>query len=136
MGLSTDAIVAFGFDLGEDFEFDGYNPEDYDDGMSEYFDRLIGIKEWQSEGWVSFEVDEEIRKAAPVELVLHCSYDYPMYFLAVRGTVTESNRGYPVEFVPQTIDQEQLDEFKSWCDKHNIELPEDAPKWYVFSRMG
>lgn len=140
MGQSTDAIIAFGFDLGEDLsDFKGLTEaRKHEDGFTAGFDEMIGIKPYKTEGWVSFAEDERIRAEAPVALIRHCSVDYPMYFLAVPGTEQRASRGDPVDLekrLPE-ISSGQLSAFISWCMKYEIELPRSGPSWHIFSDWG
>ena len=88
MGTSTDGLLWYGV------SFDG-SPDDGDvlaekvseilNGPDDGEDYLYGDgREWlAANGLVG------------VEFVTHCSYDYPMYGLAVAGTVTRAYRGSP-----------------------------------------
>ena len=87
MGVSTDAILVFGIDLGEDAEdlFEVRN----EDGDFEFDNVLLadaGLKDWnhETEPYEAYRARlQEAKKKAGVDLVIHCSYDYPMYILAV-----------------------------------------------------
>lgn len=140
MGQSTDAIIAFGFDLGEDVsDIEAFaEAEDHEDGLQGFFDEMIDIKPYKTEGWISFDEDRRIRAEAPVALIRHCSADYPMYFLAVPGTEQRASRGSPVDLekrLPE-ISSGQLSAFISWCMKYEIELPRSGPSWHIFSDWG
>lgn len=139
MGQSTDALIAFGFDLGEDIEdFDVFTSDDEDLGIDEIFDAHIGVVPYKEPGWVSHDEDEKIRAAAPAELIRHCSGDYPMYFLAVPGTKKLARRGYPEAIDPghMEVPAEKVSAFLEWCTKHGIEVPEEGPHWHLFSDWG
>lgn len=133
MGISSDGIVAFGFPLGdEDFEF----PErmtaylDKDDEDEEFdFDDFICAEAGVSDA--PYEVRKAHIEACPVELVKYCSYDYPMCFLAIRGTEKRACRGYCEEFMPESHNWAEMKEF---CDKYGIEWRE--PGWHVMSMYG
>lgn len=136
MGVSTDAILAFGIDLGEEWPDTFNEHDDEDDGFeADHFlacDFAIEIPEWTpgtgSEYWA--QKREAINKI-PIELIKHCSSDYPMYFLSIRGTQQTANRGYPKEILQRPIDQSEIDAMRAFCEKHGIEWQE--PKWQIFS---
>ena len=92
MGTSTDGILAFGVDFGDEDCFDETLPEELreilekTEGLEDYLIECSGIGEW-SEDFTAEENSEywdkrqKVIKDAPVEEVTHCSYDYPMTIL-------------------------------------------------------
>ncbi len=127
MGQSTDAILCFGVELGEDDEAPSFM-----EGFDEFDDFLMnegGQPRWGEAGH-SFDKQREWLAAQPVEMVLHCSGDYPMYILAVRGTVTTASRGYPQAVTTEDPDHTQVQRYMSWLSDHGIE---DEPKWLICS---
>lgn len=72
----------------------------------------------------------------PVEIVTHCSYDYPMYILAAVGTETTASRGYA-----QNIDdslkghEEAIQKLLEFIKEENVEL-EGEPSWLLYSMWG
>jgi hypothetical protein len=81
MGVSleaADAQLCFGIDLGEEFEAP-WDCEEYDYDID------------RSKSWCKRNYGEK----APFEIVYHCACEYPMYILAVPGTVSTAYRGYP-----------------------------------------
>jgi hypothetical protein len=111
MGVSTDAILAYGYDLGGDedgwkvreaarygeLDLDWLDEEDEDsDGFGEQAMARIraaaGFTEtdWQAEGY--FDRKHEAEAAAGVEIETYCSDEAPMYLLA--ATVHTVARGY------------------------------------------
>lgn len=134
MTTSTDAILAYGFDLGEDRpEFlDGY--EDFEDFIVEQA-RLImpETDDYKDPAWKAYwQAKREAVAAYPIELITHCSCEYPMYFLAVRGTEIQASRGTPVRLemnLPPT--KEQLRAMQTFCEQRGIEW--QMPGWHLFS---
>jgi hypothetical protein len=134
MGQSTDALMAFGFDLGEEvperfaadeedgFEADEFLLRDYD----------AGIPDWTPDGPPDYwrKKDEALAKL-PVDIITHCSGEYPMYFLAVRGTNRRACRGTPVAAEQYQIGQDEIAALRAFCEKHGIEW--QLPKWHIFS---
>lgn len=78
-----------------------------------------------------YEDRKKVAETCPVELIRHCSGDYPMYFLAVKGHTYSASRGYPVEVEDLNVDPKALEAFKAFCAKYGIEYTE--PKWYLAS---
>lgn len=135
MGTSTDGILVFGFDIGVEDE----QPLENILGEGEEFDDFIadeaGIEQWSENVSADYWQRRKIAiKSCPVELVTHCSYNYPMYILAVRGTQLTASRGYPEEVISLHVDQEKIDSAKNWCETHGIEWQE--PKWLLCSLWG
>lgn len=162
MGQSTDAIIAFGVDLGEDLPF----PEEDDDlDLGHYLAKRAGhinpysevpdainfgpyaeFKVWEEEHpeWKAkskewFRIGRELEEAAPIEIVYHCSYECSMFILAAKGTVKRASRGYPEEFDPGQLPANgngiDVPVIRKFCEEQ--ELPAfDDPKWLLFSMWG
>lgn len=144
MGISSDGLLVFGFPIGEEDENplpnllgDGEDFEDFEDFIADE----AGIGQWsdyftdeQSSHYLAKKC--EVVAACPVDLVRHCSYEYPMYFLAVRGTDRSASRGSPEEISLESmaVAPEKIEAAKQWCVEHNIEWQE--PKWYLASLYG
>lgn len=182
MGVSTDGILAFGIELGEEGKFwlprdeDGdiiYNEDEDEDeeldfetwweeqngvsqkaiwaeyyawekdnktGDYEHDNGLVAKYEKLNPNWRKrlnnyYDEARRVAKDCPVELVWHCSYDYPMYILAVKDASFSASRGNPEEIDPENlhISEEALDEFTSFCEEHKIE---GTPKWWLASMWG
>jgi hypothetical protein len=96
MGVSSDGLLVYGYDLGE---LDDWEPawQDEDEDFAEsVMTRLLvasGFTEtdWQVDGYFARKSEAEERLG--VELVTHCSYDYPMYVLG--AAEFRAYRGYP-----------------------------------------
>lgn len=164
MGVTTNGEISFGFELGEEaktpwkYDYD-VDEEDWEFEDGDYEDwyytcvkpfvpkiqvytqegnRIPGITEEQvNQHW------EDKRKfktenPMPFELVNTCSYDYPMYILAVPGSNMTCHRGYPVEFSPEDLQvkQEDLDKFMAFVKEFFPEFATQTPKWYLSSYYG
>jgi hypothetical protein len=126
MSTSTNGILVFGIDFDESLpEFMG-NETDFED----FLQVELKLPMYGSAGY-SYEEKSKKIETCPANLVIHCSYDYPMYILALRGTEKTAHRGYPVEITSLEIAPERLEAFKDWCKAHGIENPE--PKWLLAS---
>jgi hypothetical protein len=153
MGVSTDGILCYGVEVEEESELpwkDGdigdwwikdvkgwkpsieiYTPEgEYinekrpdDKLVDQYYDERSAFKE---------------KNPCPVEIVVHCSYDYPMYIIAIPRTVTSASRGYveeikPLEMIIKNGEREALMEF---CKTYNVSITDEYPKWILASLWG
>ena len=151
MGISSDGQISYGLSFEEETEFPWGEQE-----IDEWWRELKGYKPstqlYNSEGqYINGErPSNEALKAyyeeqrawdaanpLPVELVLHCSYDYAMHILAVRGTFKSASRGHPQELDPTlfTILPEQREGLLAFCREHGIEIPGE-PKWWLSSLYG
>jgi len=156
MTVSTDAQICFGIAFDEETEFP-WSGEEWDDDIETWW--IYAIQEYQPPFEIydtngeylesvkpsdericeyyrtkhTFKVDHPL----PVELVRHCSGDFPMYILAVPRTVKVVSRGYPEEIKPSemvvTEDERQL--LITFCEEHNIET-EEGPRWWLSSMWG
>ena len=139
MGMSASAIIAFGFDLGEelpeawqDDEFDFEVLQASELGLphpeEEYSD---SVKKIYHAYW---DTARELIKSHPVELITHCRSDYSCYFLAVAGTEQTAYSGDPKEIAIARPPEEQIIALRVFCKRHSIEWQE--PKWFMFSYYG
>src|SRR5215217_6040867 len=125
MGVSTDGILVFGIDLGEELpEF----LEDFEDTWWDFTDSISGETDYKKKS--------EFRDNFPIDLVRYCSYEYPMFILDVNGTETTVARGYVEEIVPSdlVVPQGKIDALKAFCEEYGIEWQE--PKWLLCSMWG
>lgn len=141
MSISSDGQLIFGFEIGEedekpDFLFDEDGEEiEFDD----FICNLAGLTEWHPDLPNADEIWEkrsQAIKSCPVDLATHCSYDYPMYILAVRGERFTAWRGHTVEIDTDLlkVSEDSITAMKEWCGRNNIEFKE--PKWLLCSMYG
>jgi hypothetical protein len=138
MGVSTDAILAYGVDLGDDIDLDWL--EDVDDIgealESRLLEKLAGFTdEWTDGDETYFDRKQAAEEKTGVEIEYHCSYDYPMYFLAARGSVTRANRGYPQK-VPTLLSRTRYWDESLLEAQKALGLEVKTPGWYLFSMWG
>ena len=130
MGTSSNGTLVFGIDMGEEWpEF----LEDYEGNFDDYLEGVSGLPKWGEPGH-EFQAQWAYRDSCPADIVLYCSYECPMYILAVRGTETTVHRGYVEEINSLAVDEDRLIAFKAWCVERGIENPE--PKWLLASMYG
>lgn len=148
MGQSTNGLIAFGFSFEEDFEFPWGedDPEDWWAATKGYKPSVelftaeggyIGGVEPSREATKAYFAEKHAWQEAnpmPVEIVSHCSGDYPMYILAVPETSLSARRGYPVEFDPATltVTPKQIEALAGFCREFCIKTEGD-PKWWLAS---
>jgi hypothetical protein len=143
MGVSTNASIAYGVDLEEEL------PEVIQRWLDEGDDR--DTEEWlaHTSGWVPVPGDDGyylqdangvsswqyVEEHCPVELVYHCSDDYPMYIIAVRGSEITASRGYPKVIGSLDVDEVKLEEATEWMAQHLPDI-EWKPEWLLYSMWG
>src|SRR5688572_2990968 len=117
MGVSTDAIIAFGFDLGEELPESLMTDADGEESFDwwNWLDIYLGLGEEED-----YKVRSDARKSFPLDVITHCSYDYPMYFLAISGTENRADRGTPEDVSLSDVDAEKIEFMRAFCEKHGI----------------
>lgn len=145
MSTSNDAIVAFGFNLEEERpnclnidQFDSY--EKFDDMLvkttlqepQENFEYEMKNNSPQWEKY--YKEAQEIKNKCPVELIIFCSYEYTMYFIALKNTEIRASRGSVKNVKMKDISEKEIQEFKNFCQKYDIKWVE--PQWSLFGMNG
>jgi len=129
MGISSDGILYFGFEVGGEDEPPQWMEdfEDFDDFICAKAGLPINAK---------YEKRKPVIEACPADLQQFCSYEYPMYILGVRGAEHRVARGFTKEInvAELAVDQAKIDAFKAWCEANDIEWQE--PKWLLCSMYG
>ena len=130
MGISSDGVLAFGFPVGGEDEAPEWllNTDGKEVGFEEY-----ACGEWDFEN-VPYAQRAKDLAACPADLVLFCSYEYPMYLLVVRGTTLTAARGDCVDVDDFEVSAEKISAFRTWCEGRGIEWQE--PKWRLVSMYG
>lgn len=118
MTTSTDGILAYGFDLGDDFGFDGDDTPDWatedDDGCIDWAGdaqrallTATGFTEVYEDGRAGyFAREREAEAALGVAFVAHCSDEYPMWMLAAAVQHASRGRAEPVDLAaPENADE-------------------------------
>jgi hypothetical protein len=134
MGISTDGILAFGFDLG----LEGEKPEflgDHED-IDEMVTAEAGLtapehRDYERDWREYWKAKKAALAACPIELIEHCSGEYPMYIIAVRGTGGYARRGYAQKVDTSPPAPEKIEAARAWCEAHGIEWQE--PCWLLAS---
>lgn len=130
MGQSTDGILVFGVDLGEELPEFLQDIED-EDGEGT-FDALLcqkaGIPQYGEEGY-DYHAKAAFLEKQPLAMITHCSGDYPMYILGVRASHQTASRGSPQE-VSMDLSSEAVYALNALLAEHGIT---DEPKWLLAS---
>ena len=147
MGVSTDAILVYGIDL----EATGYceeseEPEFFEDEDEYDFDAVLmrdaGLAPWgyhededKREDYKAYSARrKQAQEQAGVELITHCSGEYPMYILAIAGTAKSASRGTALEITKDDLLMNQLaglERLRAFCELHDI--PWAEPRWLLCS---
>lgn len=130
MGISSDGILVYGIPYDED-ETPAFL-EEFEGDFDGYLDSISGLPDYGQPGH-DFAAQRAFREACPVDVVTHCSYDYPMYIIAVRGTESRNSRGYVTEIASLDVSRERLSAFTEWCAERGIT---GSPKWCLVSMYG
>ncbi len=136
MGVSTDAILAYGYNLNDDIEIDD-KVEGYDI-VYNMTDRLlasiVGFTDvWTSEDTTYWDRKRAAQKLLGLEIITHCSFEDPLYFLAT--TSTWASRGYPERIESLDIDPTWDDKLTKALEILGIE-PKEKFGWHLFSVWG
>lgn len=139
MGTSTNAIIAFGIQLEEGFEFPWDDENDENDCVDWWreLNNYNNPYDWKiDKDYWKYQNEWDKENPIPFEIENYCSQECPMYILAVKGTVKTAERGYPNDFNPNDlkVDPESLNIFKRFIDKYKIS--DENPKWLIFSYWG
>lgn len=157
MGISSDGIICYGFPVrdegGEILEGgtpswlltdDPEAPLDFDDFLVRHYpfdrddpDQLPNetTKEYQAASKDRYSQWREHVAQIGVDLVWHCSYEYPMYLLAATASVKTAYRGDP-QFLGQDLTQNGTwrNLLRDFCNKTGI--PFEEPQWILCSWYG
>lgn len=125
MGVSTDAVLFYGFGLEDEY---GDEVGDIDWFFSDDSDACVYI-------------DEEVLvrtgkscKEWDVEFGFHCHIDAPIWYICVAGVT--SNRGFATEITAATlkVGEDWDSRLKDFCDAMGIKYKQ--PAWWLVSYWG
>lgn len=119
MGVSTDAILAYGYPIADD----SVTHEDIERLMQQIDDGEI---EWDA---VAPEQNDH------VEIISHCSEEYRMYFVGIK--IERASRGFPRNVtVNEERPQVTRDRVDRFMDKWKLTQPVGGCGYYLFSWWG
>ena len=127
MGISTDATLAYGIDIGEDLFYD--HP-DSEEGRLYQYEALEHI--------------EPILKKYNIAIDRHCSAEYPMFFIYYEETLHKAWRGSPnylLDFKKMMQKEKKANaafkELFANCELEVIQKINDTtPRWCLYSDWG
>jgi hypothetical protein len=151
MGTSTDAILAYGYDLdGPDGEWQIREVDEYGSPTLDWWDdddiieavetKLLAATgftetDWQVDGY--FTRRREALAAIGVEVISHCSGECPMYILAAHSTT--ARRGGPKTVDPADMAALQKDadaRLARALEALGMTPTQDKPAWLLASDWG
>lgn len=109
MGQSTDAYLVFGYPIEGEGEFEPYS-----------------------------DIEETLyNRNDPVELIIHCSGEYPMWILGMRGYL-RAWRGTPVQVDPSKLQVEDgwIGRIRAVAQEFDLEIEPEKIAWYLVSYWG
>lgn len=145
MGVSTNAVLFYGLLLDEDDFEDGYpwDADEFDHDSEDFIAHtlrdLVTPTDWSDSNQEEIDKYFTARTAAldstPVAIGIHCSYEYPMYYVYIKDTELTAYRGYPQEVNSQLVLDHGWDvELEKFCGA--LGLPFKKPGYYIASLMG
>jgi len=161
MGISSDGQICYGIAFEEGYELPWLDEKWDGDEEDWWFKGVCGYKTpfeiYNNQGeYIDGEkpseekIDEYYKRYSdfkksnplPVKIVRHCSYDYPMFIIAVIGTYRYASRGYPEKVVLTGIDTDKTRAVVDFCEKYCkpkdefSKFPKMEPCWLLSSMYG
>lgn len=156
MGQSTDAYLYYGYTWTEESEDLDFEPSMDDwaekklkadghtdpwDNYPENVDRATSDK-WMRDNDAAIgrwsDMKKELQEATGVDWNSHCSGEYPMPFLHVRGTHVTAWRGSPKAITSIEVGDGWKAKLDAFLEAEGIEPPEgeNQPGWWLASNWG
>jgi hypothetical protein len=137
MGQDIGAQVAYGFNLGENLTDKGKLSnivKEYKGDVQLFFESLLGIPPYGDPARPNSTERQRLIGTMPVRIIRHCVGDYPMWFIAIPGTVQRAEIGNPTRVFPLSlfISEYENTRFLQWCEEHGVGVPENVG-WYIFA---
>lgn len=154
MGISSDAILCYGFTVGEEDEPPEWlkiketDPVADSDTMEfeDFVAKLHEIDEPNGRDWEDqrpqvweayWQAKRDAVKAEGVEIVYHCHSEYTMRILAVTTSVKTASRGCPFE-LEQELESAQVrmmwhEKLRRFCERAGIPFENEDPQWLLCS---
>ncbi len=157
MGTTTNGFIFYGFVFDEDHRFP-WMSEDGEGEIDDWWLKVTGftpsVDPFDEEGNYKdgpasspssikkyFAERDAWQAEYPLPVVVenYCSADFPMYALAVPGTVTTGRRGDPTALpfgaLNKSVSLDKVNAFLEFCEKYEIKPPHDL-RWFVASYWG
>jgi len=138
MGTSTDAMLYFGIECGDEDPFGGKDIDGYDaqeQWNNEHGPARPANDDYRGPEWAAWRKAKEHWEETGdgIEVGYHCSGEYPMYYIALKAKHLRAWRGSPKE-VPVdylAVSAEQIGILHAFFEKHDV--PWEEPKWRLAS---
>ena len=136
MGQSTNAILFYGYSLGEDFEWPN---EELKEDPDEYYAKSMGVAppehvDYDSDEWSAYwDAKQTACEASGCGIGQHCSGDYPIYFVHAKCITSYRGDETGICFAEYgtAIMTEQLKRYAAV-----LGLPFHEPQWLLVSYWG
>ena len=139
MGVSTDAILFFGFSAEDEEAWsEVFGEKEWEDKLAEKKGLLPPAEAFSEktrdahrEYWTK---KEELVRAQGCDVGYHCSGDYPIPYVAIQESVVTAYRGSVKEVMTLEVKPGWRDQLKEFCTL--LDIPWQEPKWYLVSYWG
>jgi hypothetical protein len=141
MGVTTDAILFFGIDLGEDEGEFAWLDSEKDLDASDYIAEKMGVprpdceysgnEQLYSAYWKK---KREIMEQLGCDIDYHCTSELPLYYVYLTDFIITANRGYPEKVSQVTVrypSEENIEKLKRFCELCDIDW--EQPSWHLAS---
>lgn len=153
MGVSTNGILTYGYDLGgpEHWFLEGIEYEELQ-GTVPWWPKATDEEEEEEEGFADavvkalcpvfgFEVPKwswMVEQKLPVQVITHCSLDYPMYILSAGLTTHTSYQGRArlLNMASLAVQEEWAKNLQKALDALDIKPIQQEPGWILASLWG
>jgi hypothetical protein len=140
MGLSSDAILFYGLELGEDSPFIGQDVDDIETSWNNEHGcpEPPDSKDYRGAEWKAWrkEKDEWEKTGNGIRVGCHCCDGDPIEYVTLMAHEYTAFRGHAEKVDPAKLEptQEQKDSLLEFCEKYGIDCSE--PGWFLVSWMG
>lgn len=146
MGQSTDALLMYGFEIGDSEDGPMFWEDEPDEDDAPEWETFVAAKlgvphpgDYSEDKLPEFQVYWEAKRQViaelGVEIERHCSGDYPIYVLTVKDSVSRAWRGDAKTFDVLPIAEPDWDQqLRSFCELVGIEPKK--PTWLLASYWG
>ena len=130
MGISSDGIFFYGM-CWNDEDKPWKEPTDEELSAMKKIKSYVDENDWET----LYQVRSGIKvEKSPVELDIHCSFEYSMPLLAVKETLVSASRGCPEKVKTVLVKPEWDDQLRDFCKIMGIKWQQ--PAWWVTSLYG
>lgn len=136
MGMSTDAILFYGYCWDEEAEWpwrigrDDDDDDDDDDDWTTRYSRAKGVIIDEGTDWSKV---RELAQASGCEVSTHCSRECPMPFVAVTASLIRSWRGDMREVKDLTVDPAWDKMLAEFCETLGVRTEGLRAAWWLVS---